>query len=117
MKTCERCGKEFDEDDYLNESDFNDEVGSLLSYRNVRPCLCGSCAAQAIVDEEEGIYFETCEECGCEFDYIEEKSKLYFSDGWNEGNLLDFWNESNRITCADCAMKLAEEREEEILNN
>lgn len=101
MPICEWCGKEFDSDDA--EYEFDAEIG-LLSYENIKPHLCGGCAVQAIQDEVDGVYFETCEQCGKHFDFIADNGRFtrYFPDI----DLLDCWE--HQILCCDCAMEEAE---------
>lgn len=109
MAKCEWCGKTFDVDEARD--DFECETG--LSYDNLALCLCGDCAIDAIDDEADGVYFETCEECGNRFDLFEEQSK--FENGPNDyGSLRDYWDE--KILCADCAIEEAENRYEEYRN-
>lgn len=106
MAICEWCGKEFDEADV--ESIFEMEFLNL-SYSNVRKCLCAHCLMEAMNDEADGIYYETCEKCGKEFDYYEECSRFdsYFGYG-NGTSLTDYWDD---ILCADCAIAKAEKEE------
>ena len=66
--------------------------------------LCGECAVQVIEDEVDGIYFERCEECGKEFDLIEESGKFSSNFSYANGTCLrDYWNPT--IICCDCALK------------
>lgn len=105
METCDRCGKLFDEDEA--ESEFVIEYYDL-SYQNLRGCFCGDCAKEIIEDKEDGIYFETCEQCGCEFDLFQEESKFdSMHSPYNGTTLRDFWRDL--IRCADCAMEKEEE--------
>lgn len=105
MKKCEWCGKKFDlqdaEDEFMSGT-------FALSYENVRKCLCGECAIQAIEDEVDGVYYEVCEECGKEFDLIEESSEFDSNFSWANGTTLrDYWGD--KIRCCDCALKKIEE--------
>lgn len=94
MAICEWCNKEFDPDEA--EEYFNSEAGILI-YQNIRKCLCGDCAVEAINDEVEGVYYETCENCGKVFDVFEDMHELS-----EEGiSLYDCWDDE--ILCADCA--------------
>ena len=98
---CEVCGKEFTFEDA--EDEFNSEMFDLI-YENITKCLCGSCAIDAIRDEVDGIYFETCEECGKHFDYIEESGNFSSNFSWCSGTTLkDYWD--GGVVCCDCAMK------------
>lgn len=98
MPVCEWCGEEFEESEA--EIEFSFEMG-ILSYENVRKCLCGNCAAQAITDGAEGVYFETCEKCGKSFDFIVDQTEFYKVVGGIE--LQDCWNE--QILCCNCALE------------
>lgn len=101
MAKCEWCDTVFDLDDA--ESIFTSET-FCLSYANIKKCLCGNCAVQAIEDEVDGVYFETCEECGKEFDLITESNE--FDSNFSEANgtsLRDYWDD--KILCSDCALK------------
>lgn len=95
MAKCEYCGAKFDPDEA--EDIFESEHPYLL-YENIAKCLCGECASKAIEDEEDGVYFETCEECGDRFDYILENAKFY---SWTGESLLDATG--GNILCASCA--------------
>lgn len=100
MKKCEYCGKEYDPE--YEEDTFACEC-SYLDYRNFRRNLCAECALQAIEDDDDGVYIERCEKCGCEFDLVLEKSKFSSHFPWYNGTVLtDHW--SNHIQCADCAI-------------
>ena len=109
MKKCEFCGKEYDPD--FEEDSFACKC-CTLSYSNFRKDLCADCALQAIEDEVDGIYFEQCEKCGCEFDYFLDKSKFDNHFPWYNGTTLsDHWD--NQILCADCAIEEAESSDDE----
>lgn len=104
MEICEWCGEKFDKQ--VAEEDFEIEMG-VFSYANIRKCLCGSCAIESMKDEVDGIYFERCEECGVEFDYIEASSEFDGNFSWANGTrLTDYWN--RKILCCDCALKEVE---------
>lgn len=101
MPKCEYCGQRYDKDEAYN--DFSMETYSL-SYSNIRKSLCADCAIQAIEDGVEGVYFETCEECGKKFDLIKEESKFESNFSWANGtSLRDYWED--KIRCCDCALK------------
>ena len=105
MEICDRCGKRFDEDEA--ESAFVIEFYDL-AYHNLRGNFCGDCAIEIIEDKEDGMYFETCEQCGCNFDLFEEESKFDNMHNWCNGTTLrDFWKDL--IRCADCAMEKEDE--------
>ncbi|MCI9264417.1 MAG: hypothetical protein HFF06_07550 [Oscillospiraceae bacterium] len=97
MPTCEWCGEDFELSDA--ESEFDGDM-RFLSYEHIRKSLCGSCAIQAIEDEVDGVYFETCEKCGKIFDFIIDSSK--FLNKSNGVDLQDCWD--NLILCCDCAL-------------
>ena len=103
MPKCEWCGKRYDREEA--DSIFSMET-YCLSYSNVRKNLCGECAVQAIQDEVDGVYFETCERCGKEFDLIEESSE--FDSNFSEANgtsLRDYWEDG--VLCGECALRKA----------
>lgn len=105
MAQCEFCGKDFDPDE---AAEFFMEETWRLSYDNVRKCLCGSCAVKAVNDDKiDGVYFETCENCGREFDLIEEESRFANHFPWFNGtSLCDHWGD--QILCADCAIEVVD---------
>ena len=94
---CQRCGNSFDADDAW--SDFSAEC-FMLNYDNISERLCAECAIKAIEDEENDIYFETCECCGRRFDFIEENCHFTLEHGID---LRDIWQRDGRILCKDCA--------------
>lgn len=99
MLICEWCNKEIDMD--FDCAEFESETN--LCYQNLRKCLCGECATQAIEDEVDGVYFEVCERCNKTFDYIEEMGKFDSYFQWSNGTVLrDHWDQE--ILCADCAI-------------
>lgn len=107
MPKCEWCGKSFDSEEAANY--FESEI-SIFDYRNVKKCLCGECAVQAINDSDDGVYFETCENCGCTFDVMTHKGIYADHFSWYNGtNLLDEWGSG--ILCAHCAIEAAESRD------
>lgn len=105
MQNCEWCNKEFDEIEA--EQEFEDEE-TLLSYKKIRKCLCGSCAIDAIEENVEDVYYETCEKCGKEFDLIEDEAE--FEERCEGTSLTDWWL-NNGIICCDCAIKIIEDDE------
>ena len=105
MAKCEWCGRNFDREDAADEFD-QEYIGWILSYSCFKPTLCYECACQAIEDEVDGVYFETCEECGTTFDFITEKSDFERRfPSYNGTTLTDYWDESHKYLCADCAME------------
>ena len=100
MATCEWCGKEYDKDE---EDPLFD--GWLYSYNTLVIDLCASCTNQAVEDEVGGVFSETCEGCGCNFDPMEEGGKFYSCFDPDSGaELTDAWSDSRKILCADCAI-------------
>ena len=97
MHVCEWCGESFDASDAYEE--FDDEY-PCYSYDNFTKSLCGKCAIQAMADRSDGIYFETCEQCGNSFDFAVEETT--FSNYVNGISLIDCWRD--RILCTDCAL-------------
>ena len=100
MSKCEWCGEFFDPEDA--EEYFTTETW-LLSYSNVKKCLCGKCSVEAIENQVDGVYFETCERCGKTFDLIEDESAFNNHFSWFNGtSLRDHWD--NQILCVECAL-------------
>lgn len=103
MEKCENCGVKFDPTDAADEFEMN----TLLEYNNLKVCLCADCAIEAIENSEEGIYFETCEQCGKEFDLFEDEGEFSTHFSWANGLILrDYWDD--QILCAECALDLVE---------
>lgn len=105
MRRCEYCGKNFDPEEA--EDYFIDET-YLLAYDNLKKCLCGECAVSAIEDQDEGVYYETCECCGKTFDLALEEAEFasHFSE-CSGTTLRDYWKD--KIMCADCAIMASED--------
>ena len=101
MAVCEWCGVEFDSCEAADTF----EMETMLSYNNLRKCLCGDCAIEAIEDLVDGVYYETCEKCGKTFDLITESAEFdsHFSEA-NGVGLRDLWD--YHILCCDCALDL-----------
>ena len=109
MPKCEWCGKSF----VLSEAedDFEMEM-EILSYSNIQKHLCGACAIEAIEQNVDGVYFETCENCGKSFDLILDKSAYSNHFSWDNGtSLYDQWDD--QILCAECAIEAYEARVDE----
>lgn len=116
MKTCVRCGKEYDEDlveyDFVNADSPITELGITPGYDRLGADLCLECALQAIDNNE---YTEICECCGKIFNPLEEASKFDDLVSWKVID-ADFFDGSN-IYCAECAAnKLLETIDEEEMN-
>lgn len=107
MNICVWCNEKFEKQEA--ECFFEGEILGLV-YRNIRKCLCGKCSVEAIEDEVDGVYFETCEVCGVEFDLIEESAEFskHFTD-YSGTVLRDYWNPN--IVCCDCALRQVSEEE------
>lgn len=107
MAVCARCGKEYDPSDA--ELEFYDEIFGL-NYDNFSVCLCGACAIEAIRDGEDGVYYETCEQCGNKFDLAVAKMQYNDRHPWFNGtDLPDIWRSADSILCADCALEWEED--------
>lgn len=94
---CECCGREFLQEDA--DYEFSQEFPTR-NYDYLNQSLCGSCAINLYNDQVDGIYNETCEKCGKEFDYFEEDS-LYRSLTKLDIGLEDL----SRILCCDCGLE------------
>ena len=105
MAKCEWCGIRFDRRDA--EEEFLEEYGDL-SYRNFKVCLCGECAIKAISEQADGVYFEECEECGEEFDYVLGAAR--FNNYYPDLTLTMQWDDYDKILCCDCAIEKVKER-------
>ena len=111
MAICDRCGCEFDEDEAREQFDDEFESGDF-DYDNFDKDVCGDCAIEIINNDEEGYYFETCEECGCRFDFCEEELKFNNAHGYGNGtDIRDFWDDGP--LCADCALEAEEDQTED----
>lgn len=98
MKICERCGKKFDLEGQWLDLDCPEDL-----YEKMPITLCANCANEAYNDEEDGLFFETCEKCGKEFDYFIDKSNF---DMYNTDigiSLNDCWEKG--ILCSECALE------------
>lgn len=93
MKKCSRCGSEYDKND----------VNFLFADVNRVPVdMCEECLERAYDDGEEGLFFDTCEECGKDFDVISEKSIYDSNVPWEDGVGFEGWG---RVLCAACALE------------
>lgn len=110
MPICEMCGKSFD----LEEAEESFESDNwLLSYSNIKRCLCGECATNTIEDQADGVYYETCERCGKTFDLITAEGFFSSHFPWYNGtDLRDYWDKKQLILCAECAINDAENDED-----
>ena len=105
MKKCERCGKLYDEE--TDKLVFNDEWPPF-KYDNIRPTLCLECIEEAYDDDEEGVYFDTCELCGQEFDYGRDNYDILVNRRVRE--LFPVWKEVGKVVCGDCVGKMIDEK-------
>lgn len=104
MAVCEYCGKRFNPSDAAEEYEWDFDDSSFFPYENIKKTLCAKRAAQAIEDHDDGVYYETCEECGKTFDYFDAASHF---DSLVDGiSILDAGNGS--ILCFECAMEAYE---------
>lgn len=111
MAICEICGKEYDEDEAQEE--FERECDRDLKNGNhFNECLCFECARDAI---EENNFYDFCEECGARFHVGE--ADLEFEDKCGEYHLIDSarMDISTKILCADCALDVAREDYERLI--
>lgn len=110
MKKCKNCGKKFDPEEASEY--FTEET--MLTYENLNQCLCGECAVEVIESKIDGLYHETCEECGRTFDLFEEEIGFdNFFDGLNGISLRDTW-QTYGIVCAPCANELLKDEFDEF---
>lgn len=101
MAVCEWCEKDFDP--AFDADIFQENVSSAyLTYEHIRPCLCSECAMKAIDDQIEDVYFETCDHCGCEFDYVADAENFLAQQGCY---ITEMWR--NGVLCCDCALEEA----------
>lgn len=94
MTKCKWCGKEYDK----NDEDFFFSYGTY-SYDSLKIDLCAECAMEAVDMKADGVFEETCEECGVTFDPMENDC---ISNDWY---LADVWDDSGEILCVNCAIK------------
>lgn len=105
-KRCAYCGgryePEWEQEDFEGDIDY----GYHYSYSNFKIDLCCTCAKEAINDKVDGIYFEECYGCGCEFDPFTEGpvfEKYREGQGYFEDDLSSYW-EGNPL-CMVCVCK------------
>ena len=106
MAKCVWCSKKFDPETAEEEFAFEYEA-DFFSYDNIKPCLCGQCAIQAVEDKEAEVYYSTCSKCGKTFDVFEDERAFsnYFPGGCLDDS-RDTWDKLSY--CADCAIEKAE---------
>ena len=112
MAKCEWCGSRFSK--AVAEEIFEEEAFFwYFSYKKIRPCLCGNCAIKAVFeDQDEGVYFDTCEECGKEFDLGEEEYLFRtYTEKFGGASLRDYWDE--KVLCAGCALEIFNDKRTE----
>ena len=95
-KICDCCGKEFDEKRCIRC--FSD--GDLINYDFLTKCLCAECAIEAIDDEDDGIYYEVCDNCGSRFDPFAAELELQRRTG-DYGVEIDMYG---KYLCHNCAL-------------
>lgn len=107
---CEICGKIFNKDDEREEF----EIEMPLNYDYFKKNLCAKCAIEVIENKVSGIYFEICENCGKEYDFIEDNSKFesrYTDEYGNYATISDLTND--KLLCLDCAIDEYEKEDNE----
>ncbi len=108
MARCERCNITFNK--RKAENYFDDEMWGFLHYANIKPCLCGECAVEAIRDGDEDVYFETCEKCGRHFDLVKENEIFERFSKYDGIDLRGCWND--QILCAEHALEKVDDEAE-----
>ena len=92
MSICSRCGCEYEKEDVvLLHADVN----------RVPIDMCEECLEKAYEMQEDGLFYDTCEECGKDFDVMEEKAKYLSQIPWCDGLGFEYFD---KILCADCAL-------------
>lgn len=107
---CEICGKIFNKDDEREEF----EIEMPLNYDYFKKNLCAKCAIEVIENKVSAIYFEICENCGKEYDFIEDNSKFesrYTDEYGNYATISDLTND--KLLCLDCAIDEYEKEDNE----
>ncbi len=106
MSRCDFCGEDFTI--ITAQFDFELEFSSdNLVYSNFSKCLCRNCAIEAILKNEQGLYFDNCELCGKRFDVLLDFTSFSKIPLLPEGiELKDFWESS--IVCCNCAREMME---------
>ncbi len=111
MPKCEWCHNIYDS---VCEEDCFDSMiglGSLLQYSSIRKKLCGKCAVQAANDKVDGVFYESCEDCGRVFDWADEDARFCAHFPVENGiDLEGSWRIAGKILCADCAMFFMDSR-------
>lgn len=98
---CVRCGEEYEKDEVcITFADIN----------RVPMNMCEECLDKAYEDGEPNLFYDTCEDCGKDFDVIEEDMKYSENVPWEDG--LDR-NDYGRILCAACALEAREHIEDD----
>lgn len=100
MRTCELCGKEYDQYEASDIFESNDDRSVCAFYNQFGRDLCGECA---ISEYEAGHYYETCENCGKSF-YPEDEHSDFQSQVSYKVSDADMYEHG--IHCADCAASL-----------
>lgn len=95
-KTCDYCGKQFDEDYARDEF----EMTCPKNYDYLTKSLCAECAISAIDDEDNGIYLELCEKCGTRFDPFVDEQELCNRTG-DDGATIDMFD---KYLCLNCSL-------------
>lgn len=101
MAKCERCGRELDKE-FDEKELFEGLTGCWYNYEDIRPSLCGHCAAKAVEEEEEEVLFVRCQDCGMEFDLFE---TIHEFNNRHADNGVDYRDVDMGFCCEDCAEK------------
>lgn len=98
MPVCTWCGKKYDPSE---EEEYVYDTWNMLhyDYRTMRINLCGSCANEAVEQQADGVFVNTCERCGREFDPMTEN--MEFANYVDGISLTDTWD--SQVLCAACA--------------
>ena len=106
MARCECCDRRFRRADAVEEFE-SDFWGLGLKYDKIKPVLCGECSVEKVQDLEDDVYFDTCEECGQEFDYCADSSAFDNAQEIPSISLTDVWESgmAGKILCCECALE------------
>lgn len=100
MRKCKLCGEEFD----VIETQKDFDYVTALSYMKIKPDMCFRCALEAVETKAKGVYFETCDRCGEEFDLFEDEERFENAySTFEEETLEEQWQPLT--LCSDCALE------------
>lgn len=109
---CERCKKNFIEEDAREEFELEEPT---KSYDNFEIKLCGKCAIEVINDLEDGFYYEFCEECGDRYDFIRDNAEFEHKYTNEYGSYASISDLTNKLLCLDCAIDEYENYEDNYM--